>query len=164
MNLIDLVRKDERLKTFLSKKCTEKKVSLQVTNLDYQTIKLDNFYRDLNLAQPPATPDCLTVIKCEKGRFKVLISELKSGDFEDVTPKFITALVDFMSIRFSSIFMPEGKVRFDLQLLCVQNRASRKSSVRKQMLNEIKWEGRKLFIIEVKSPFEVLDCAPIRQK
>lgn len=163
MDLIATIKSDPALKDFLSSKCVEKGVKLQIKTLEYITIKLDKYYESLRLDQPPASPDCLTILKCEAGGYKILITELKSGDIDDVTPKFKTALEDFVGKRFKSIFMPSTVLAMDIQLICVQNRKSRKASVRAKFLKPIKFGDTKLLMLQKLSPLIIEDCQPVLQ-
>ena len=113
---------------------------------------------------PPQTPDCFTIIKCkEAGKFKILISELKSGAVDDVKSKFETAVKDFIEKRFMDIFLDGDKVVHAIDLVIVSNKKADKASVRRSMLAPIKLKEERLLIIQKPNPLIIEDCAPLGQ-
>ncbi len=110
---LDIIRKHQILSNYLKEECAEEGVCVEIDNRiskeDYVIIKVDDFYNDLNIAERPASPDCLIILKCQSSGYAMYIIELKSinsarrFESKNIDEKFKTCLYDFISNRFSDI-------------------------------------------------------------
>lgn len=168
MSLLDRFRNTPELKGFFANQCVENGVSAVIDKVDdYIIIKLDWFYKSLNLGnETPKSPDCLVVQKCKhKHGYKVILVELK--DFkssnniklDSIKDKFYTALYDFMDYRFKDLFRDILGVQ--LILVTSNNHYKKKDiSLKYDTLinNPIKWRNRPMLIRPAYSIVVLRNC------
>ena len=74
-------------------------------------LKVDKYYCSSRIHNPPRSIDCLIIIKTGENQFGLTLIELKNvsnaRDLQpkDIRPKFDTTINDFLSLRFSEIFL-----------------------------------------------------------
>jgi hypothetical protein len=124
--MIELIRNHNILQAFVREECCENDVSVTIDGElgkeDVIILSVDSYYNSLNLRRPPASVDCLIIVRCRAGDYKLFIVELKnissrSGySSENLREKFVTTLDDFVSVRFP--FIGNANIR-DVKLFFV---------------------------------------------
>lgn len=112
--LLSNIKKNQQLTDFIKDNCSDEGMCVEIDDKiaknEYLVIKVDDYYNSLGLADTPAAPDCLIVIKCKNNGYALAIVELKNIDkanrfnIENITQKFTTCFNDFMSERFKDYF------------------------------------------------------------
>ena len=121
--MIEAIQQEESLLASQRLECDENKYQTIISSSidrdrDLTIIKIDAYYGGLNLEKTPPTPDCLVVLRCEDGSYRIFIFELKNVnrasriDRENIKDKFTTAVEDFMGKKFARIFENES---FDIK-------------------------------------------------
>jgi len=123
MELINLLNEDEVLQVHIKPECEDEGLCVDFeASIDRNTtlvLKVDDFYNDLNIANRPASIDCLIVQFCSGNNYKLSLIELKNVeraqniDRKNLREKFETTLYDFMSDKFRNYFYNEA---FDLKI------------------------------------------------
>jgi len=123
MELINLLNEDEILQEYIKPECEDEGLCVDFEEtIDRNTtlvLKVDDFYNDFNIADRPASVDCLIIQFCSENNYKLFLIELKNVeraqkiDRKNLREKFETTLYDFMSNRFRSYFYREV---FDLKI------------------------------------------------
>lgn len=140
MELINSLNEDEILKKYIQPECEDEGICIDFEEtIDRNTtliLKVDDYYNSLNLAETPASIDCLIVQFCRENVYKVFLIELKNVERaqlinrKNLREKFDTTLYDFISNKFRDYFYNEA---YDLKvnlILCagkLQNDKSIKS-------------------------------------
>ena len=111
--MIDEIANSDDLKLYRVSKCEDNEVCVEthsdINDDEYIIIKLDDYYNGLHEDPTPPSVDCLIVQRCQQG-FKVYLIELKnvkrakSINRANLIEKYRTALFDFLSGRYQSIF------------------------------------------------------------
>ncbi|MCF0056681.1 hypothetical protein [Dyadobacter sp. CY356] len=127
--MISKVKNHEILSTLIEDTCCENDVCVTFDNevlpSSYVIIKVDKFYNSLNIAERPASIDCLIIRKCNKSGYGLTLVELKNIDnsrgFEtsNIKEKFETTLYDFIKTKFRN---PLDIDYSDVKLFFVSNK------------------------------------------
>lgn len=106
--IFEKLANDAEISQFLCNECSENNAAVEFNeNLiyyqDYVVLKVDDYYNSLNLAETPASPDCLIIVKCqEENHYRIYIVELKDianqrgFNIKNMREKFKTCVNDFM--------------------------------------------------------------------
>ena len=116
--MFDEIYNDPLLFNLIRELCDENdicvEVSDQISNDDYLVLKIDQYYSSRNMHNPPPSVDCLIIVKCDENEcFDIYLVELKNikstkgFEVKNIKEKFQTTIDDFMSERFSHIFLNE---------------------------------------------------------
>ena len=124
----DSIQTDESLRNIIKQRCEDEGMCVsfdeKIKEADYLILKIDDFYKGLYMEMPPPSPDCMIVIRCIGGGYKLVIVELKGieknrhFDINNVIGKFSTCLNDFILARFPHYFAIEYNT---IELLFVTN-------------------------------------------
>lgn len=124
----EAIKADEKLQAIIKQHCEDEGMCVsfdeKLKEIDYLILKVDDFYNSLQTEFRPPSPDCMIVIPCIGGGYKLVIVELKGikknrhFDINNVTEKFRTCLNDFILTRFSQHFAIEYNT---IELLFVTN-------------------------------------------
>jgi hypothetical protein len=115
--MIRVIKEHPELRYFAKEDCEENGVeciiSRDIPHDEFVILKPDQFYASAFRASPAKIPkaiDCLIVVRCMNGKFRLFLIELKSGriDTQDIIDKFETCRTDFLVERFYDIFNAEG--------------------------------------------------------
>ena len=113
--MINMIKRDARLVPYLrteiedSGLCVE--ISEDLSESDYVAIKVDDFYSGTMPWHEPKAVDYVVVVDCQCDSFFMYILELKNVkspkflNFSDIQEKFGNTIQDFLSDRFSDIFL-----------------------------------------------------------
>jgi len=167
--LIDDVRKNPQISPFLEPTCCENNiedfVSDEVNDDSICIIKVDKYYRSLNLGKTPPSVDCLILQHCTMQNFYFHIVELKSTDksarldIANVIEKFNTTVNDFILKRF---FEPIGKydsVKLKLILVSKVENTGSDTMLRKILReNSVRYKGMKPIIDLKFSTYTIEGC------
>ena len=123
MELINLLNEDKILQIHIKPECEDEGLCVDFEEtIDRNTtliLKVDDFYNSLNIAERPASIDCLIIQFCGENKYKLSLVELKNVqrphhiDSKNLRANFETTLYDFMSNRFRDYFYSEA---FDLKI------------------------------------------------
>ena len=158
MSLIENLKNSNDLRDFFCQECSENNVSVNIdktVNLnDILIIKVDDYYNQ-NILNPPPSPDCLIIQRCNPDNFNIYIVELKNINspqgfaIENIVAKFNTCLDNFMSEIFGNYFNGEHINYNQIKLLFVTDPYDFKLHPDKQL----KMRGHKLdFLISTRIP------------
>jgi len=115
--MVDAIKTETTLLPFIKNDCIENQVGAtydeELSDDDVVTIDIDEYYHSLRLTKTPAVPDRLVVVRCliATDGFTIYIIEMKNISRPDyfkrknIDEKFKTAIEDFMSIKYNSIFL-----------------------------------------------------------
>ena len=117
MELLNLLREEAQLKAYIRERCEDAGICIDIDEAIEKEhiviIKVDDYYNDLHLKTTPPSVDCLIVQYCKaKNSYKVYLVELKNVknsqkqniNRNNLTEKFRTTLLDFISDRFRKPF------------------------------------------------------------
>ncbi|CDN76113.1 hypothetical protein [Elizabethkingia anophelis] len=117
--MINKVKSDTILSEFIVDQCDENGICVSIDsdiNRDsYVIIKVDDYYNSLQVAERPASVDCLIIHECINGGYGFALVELKNISTsryfctDNIKEKFETSLYDFIKIRFAEILDSEFK-------------------------------------------------------
>lgn len=167
--LIQDVRNNLLISPFLEQTCCENNVevsvSIEVKSESICIIKVDKYYRALNLGRTPPSVDCLILQQCRQQNFSFHIIELKSADksprldIDNVIEKFRTTITDFISVRF---YEPIGKydsVKLKLVLVSKVANTGSDTMLRKILReNSFSYKGLKSIIDLKYSSYKIESC------
>lgn len=109
-------------------------------------LRPDRYYNTRDMATPPPSADCLIIVKCHDNEcYDLYIVELrnikktKGFSIRNIEQKFKTVIDDFMSKRYSYIFMSEDHCINDLKMYFVSDACR----IRKRFPNITESEYRK---------------------
>ena len=129
--MINQIKNDDILKTFTCITCEENGICAtiddQITEEEVAIVKVDGFYSSLKLKETPPSIDFLVSVDCTENSYVLYLIELKNinspGGFniKNVYGKFRTTIEDFMSVKFSYIYLnPKYSIK-DLMLYFVSD-------------------------------------------
>lgn len=111
--ILDTIRNHQILSNYIEERCDEEGVCVEIDSRiskdNYVIIKVDDYYNSLNIAERPASPDCLIILECQNSGYAMYIVELKSihsssgFEIKNMDEKFKTCLYDFISNKFSDV-------------------------------------------------------------
>ena len=107
MPLVAALKNDARIAPFLKTTCAERGMAATVSPViapdDIVIISPDGYYNSAaGPLNPPKSPDCLVVVRCHNGEFRVFVVELRDISsargftLDGIRDKFLTCLTDFM--------------------------------------------------------------------
>ncbi len=155
--MLELIREHQILGPFVRDACCENGVGVQlapeIAGDRIVIVKVDDYYNSLNVKRRPASVDCLIIIECESGDYRIAVVELKdissssSYSSKNLRAKFETTLNDFMETRFP--FIGRANIR-DIRLYFVSNITNyrRDSGLMMDVYFNLRFsfQGRKLMI------------------
>lgn len=117
--MLDEILSDEQLFAITRTSCNENEIFVEISNNisedDFLVLKIDQYYNSLNIRTRHPSVDCLIIVRCQKNEGYDLylvelknIKRLKGFKTKNIEEKFKTALEDFMSDRFSHIFLNDN--------------------------------------------------------
>ncbi|MFK7979675.1 MAG: hypothetical protein AB8G86_06815 [Saprospiraceae bacterium] len=144
MELINLLNEDEVLQIHIRPECEDEGLCVDFEeSIDKNTtivLKVDDFYNGLNLAETPASIDCLIIQFCGDNTYKLSLVELKNVERarlinpKNLREKFETTLYDFMSNRFRDYFYNEA-FDFKIELILCAGKLQNDNSFRSYKLD-----------------------------
>lgn len=109
--MISKIKKNKELLSYIEDTCCENGICVSfessISKDDYVIIKVDKYYNSQNLANTPASVDCLIIQKCETvDSYSLVLAELKNirntgFEIKNMREKFETTLNNFISNKFS---------------------------------------------------------------
>jgi hypothetical protein len=136
IDLLADVCSDPALSSFLCEACSENGFAVgfnpALAPENRVVIRVDAYYNSLSWSatEPtPPSPDCLIIVRCTDGRYRLYVVELKdvgvarniNRNLGQIREKFKTCLSDFMSNRFRKYFFNERYEYARLDLWFITN-------------------------------------------
>ena len=113
--MVNMIKRDARLVPYLRTEIKDSGicvgVSKDLSESDYVAIKVDDFYSGILPGDEPKAVDYVVVVDCQCDSFFMYVIELKNVKspkyliFPDIQEKFGNTIQDFLSKRFSDIFL-----------------------------------------------------------
>lgn len=112
--MFENIKRNQNLRNHIADTCCENDICLDfeynIPSEDKIIIKVDDYYNSLHLEKPPASPDCLILVRCVDGGYSLHIAELKNittakfYDINNLLAKFDNCIYDFIERRFPELF------------------------------------------------------------
>jgi len=127
--MINKIKQHFFLQQFIDTECCENDVeatiSKNISTEDYVILDMDAYYKALKNKKIPPSVDCLILIRCSDGKYKLFLVELKDLETDkylkksNLIGKYNTTINDFLE-TYSSTFSFNGNLK-DFKLLLVTN-------------------------------------------
>jgi hypothetical protein len=167
--MIGVIKQHPELSYFAKDDCEENGVeciiSRDISADSYVILKLDQFYATVFRSAPVNTPkalDCLIVLRCMNGKFRLFLIELKSGSIntQEIIDKFETCRTDFLMERFYDIFNAEGVEYESIMSLLITSHEQDKNAGLDYLLgnNPQRILGKVVFMKHVSKQYTIQPC------
>ena len=170
-SLLQRIDAEPSLAECLKDECAEKGVHATISSdIDRSRVRIidvDKYYKNLQLAYTPPTPDCLIVLDCIAPGYTLTIAELKSTHVaqrlkvKDIVKSFDICLNDFIMRRCKSILnIKYRKVRLYLASKVKLNRPKKDERIRMAvfMRRPVVFQNKKHYIQTVMPDPAITDC------
>ncbi len=134
--MFDAILRNEALYKIYCSECFENGVGIRYdeslidSDGDINTDKvlilcIDEYYHSRNIHNPPASIDCLVILKCEDGNYSLHLIELRNVSSmkgvkrKDIVKKFEITIDKFLEEEYSHIFMDEQYKINDFKLYLI---------------------------------------------
>ncbi len=144
--MINKIKQHFFLQQFVDTECCENDVeatiSKSISPNDYVILDIDEYYKSFRMKKTPASVDCLILIKCSDGKYKLLLVELKNLDTDkhidkdNIKEKFKTTINDFLEKAYPSTFLFDSNLK-DFKLFLITNpyNWSKNEKIEKKLVN-----------------------------
>jgi hypothetical protein len=167
--MLDAIAQHPELSGICGCACQENNVSVEIcddllvnSELDHariKVLKVDQYYNTRRFARPPKSIDCLIIVKCQSGTYRLTLAELRDVSStrgvkpKDILQKFTATFTQFMQEDFPEIFANDKYAVSSVQAWLVVDpfNASQLSDAEYKK----KMRGTVLDVIQSQKPFRV---------